>query len=362
MNDADKLLCVPEDIIFQSYWQRTLDHMRLVYDPEFSSTELFWGTPIISLAYSSIFPLMPEFFQTGKNILEYAESLYPKQGQIKNLGYLPFLTWFSFWRDRRIIFNFDFPENGETVTPETMENAGNRFPSVHGKTSLVDLMSYLDSSFYDFIKPVNLYGDAVETYGKYQMAKTFDAILDNHMSIIHTETPFVNVDVPDFYKRCDIYCTFAMKEITPEGTLIKENSSTVFGKSVNGRIGWIDINSFLYAVRMTFRVEIHSKSLLRYKYIIIGKTYSNRDGYGGGLYDFYKTPLNSASARYSVIYESPDWCTGDSVWEYEFKEGAEPSDNKPDYVWVSEPAVIIYPEYPDRLEELKRTQKKGTEI
>lgn len=354
MNDADKLNCIPEDIIFQSYWQRTLDHLRLVYDPEFSSTELFWETPIISLAYSFILRYMPDFFKNGKNILEYAESLDPKQGQAKNLGYLPFLAWFSIWRDERIILDFDFPEDGAPITPETMSNAGTRFPNVHGISDTILLSGYFSPMDDDFMHPVQLSGNAVRTFGKYQMAKSFDAILDKRIAIIHTEKPFVNVDVPDFYKRCDIYCTFSIKVMSADGEMVEESSSTVFGSSVSGQCGWVKVNSFLYARRVIFHAEIHSKSLLRYKYIIMARTSSNKTDYGNCIYDFYNDM--SGMPRYSVIYESPDWCTGDAVWEYEFREGEEPTDNKPDYIWISKPTVIIYPEFPDRLEELKKTQ------
>jgi hypothetical protein len=100
---------------------------------------------------------------------------------------------------------------------------------------------------------------------------------------------------------------------------------------------------------MRFRLEIHSKSELRYRYIAVCLTRSY--DYGDCPYDFAKHELPGEDL-WSVIYESPGWCLGDSVFEYDFKPGAKPSGDTGWQVTLWEPSVIIYPEYPDRLKEL----------
>ena len=88
---------------------------------------------------------------------------------------------------------------------------------------------------------------------------------------------------------------------------------------------------------------------------MICQTDSNKADYGTCCYDLAKSG-KVLTAKYSVIYESPDWHTGDTVWEYEFMEGAKPADNSPDYVRIQSPAVIVFPEFPDRFNELYQTK------
>ena len=355
MNDAEKLVSIPEEIIFQSYLQRTLDHLRIVYDPAFSSTELIGDRSTVSMAYGSFWGQLPEFIKEGENVLEFTEKLFPENGKVKNLGYLPFLAWFSVAsRDDQMILDFNFPEGGVPVSPENMSHAGERFPSVHGVEDYNAFLTWL-SFDWDFQDPLNLHGEPVKTYSKYQMAKALDGILDHNVAIVHPENTFLYIDVPDFYKRSEIYCTFDMKVTTDSGATLRETTSTVFLQKTYGEFGWFDVGGSLSARRTVFRANIYSESQLRYKYIVIALTSSNKNDYGTCRYDFFKSGF-VLTGRYSVIYESPEWCTGNSVWEYEFREGDHPSDGSPDYVQINKPVVIVYPEYPDRLKELCKTQ------
>ena len=36
MNDADRLIAIPEEIIFHSYILRIIDHLKFNYDPKFN--------------------------------------------------------------------------------------------------------------------------------------------------------------------------------------------------------------------------------------------------------------------------------------------------------------------------------------
>ena len=355
MNDSEKFFSIPEEIIFQSYWQRTLDRLRIVYDPAYSSTEMIGDSSIIDRAYSGIWSYLPDFARNGANLLEFTESIFPRNGMAKNLGYLPFLAWFSVAsRMNQMILDFDFPEDGTPVSPENIALAMTRFPNIHGVNYISQFTSWLS---YDsnFIYPRNLVGTAVKTYAKYQMAKALDAILDHNFALIHTENTFLTVDVPEFYKRTDIYCTFDMTVFAENGEVVRESTSTVFLQKTYGEFGWFSVGSELCARRSVLRVGVYSKSLLRYKFLVICQTDSNKADYGTCRYDFCRSG-KVLTAKYSVIYESPDWCIGDSVWEYEFLEGSKPADHSPDYVRIQSPAVIVFPEFPDRFDELYKTQ------
>ena len=355
MNDSEHFFSIPEEMIFQSYWQRILDRLRLVYDPEYSSTEVIGGSTVISRPYSGIWTYLPDFVREGTNLLEFMESIFPQNGMAKNLGYLPFLAWFSVAsRKGQMILDFAFPEDGNPVSPENIDQAAIRFPGIHGADSIPQISSW--TTFDDnFIYPRNLSGDVVKTYAKYQMAKAMDAILDHNFAIIHTEDTFLLLNVPDFYKRTDIYCTFDMTVFAMNGEVVRESTSTVFQKKTYGEFGWFSVGNELSARRSVLRVGIYSRSLLRYKFLVICETESNRADYGNCRYDFCRSGA-VLSAKYSVIYESPEWCIGDTVWEYEFIEDAKPAENSPDYVRIQSPAVIIYPEFPDRFHELYKTQ------
>ena len=358
MDDAEKLVSIPEDVIFRSYLQRTLDRLRIVYDPAFSSTEELYGGyyTVMEMLYGNLFRSdFPDFVKNGTNLLEFTESLFPQNGMAKNLGYLPFLAWFSVAsRQNDMILDFDFPKDGQTVSPENISVAETRFPNIHGATSIAEFRSWLEE-YEDFIKPLNLNGTAKKTYPKYQMAKALDYFLDHNFAIIHTESGFYTVNEPDFYKKSDIYCTFDATVFAENGEVVKESTSTVYGKDVVGEFGWFSIGSEIKSRSSVFHARIYSKSLFRYKFLVICETYSNKADYGTCRYDFAKSGKVS-TARYSVIYESPDWCTGNTVWEYEFLAGAKPADDSPDYVRMREPAVIILPEFPDRFNELYQTQ------
>ena len=139
MDDAEKLVSIPEDVIFRSYLQRTLDRLRIVYDPAFSSTEELYGGyyTVMEMLYGNLFRSdFPDFVKNGTNLLEFTESLFPQNGMAKNLGYLPFLAWFSVAsRQNDMILDFDFPKDGQTVSPENISVAETRFPNIHGATS-----------------------------------------------------------------------------------------------------------------------------------------------------------------------------------------------------------------------------------
>ncbi|MBQ9772323.1 MAG: hypothetical protein IJW23_10925 [Lentisphaeria bacterium] len=355
MNDAEKLVSIPEEIIFEAYWQRMMDRLRIVYDPEYSSAEEIYGVTIVSVAYSGCWSYLPDIVKNGGNVLELAERHFPKNGMVKDLGYFPFLAWFSVAsRQNHTIPDFIFPESGTPVSPENIGVASERFPAIHGVESYMLFTTWFtpENNFYD---PVNLAGSPVRTYAKYQMAKALDRILDRSFAILHPEETFLLLDVPDFYKRSDIYCTFDMKVTAENGATLRETTSTVFLQKTYGEFGWFDVGGALSARRTDLRVSIHSESPLRYKYLVLCMTDSNKADYGTCRYDFFRSG-RVLSARCSVIYESPDWCTGDTVWEYQFSEGEQPEDGKPDYVRLQSPAVIIYPEYPDRLKELYETK------
>lgn len=340
MDDAEKLVSVPEELIFKSYLQRTIDHLRLIYDPVYG--------PEILDPYST-----PEYFKDGVNILEYAENLMPKLGQAKNLDYLPFLVYFSgYGRDYYgTIRNFVFPENGPYVTPDNMNIAASRFPELHGGNGYGDITENPDPyKLADFMYPLNLTGDILFTYGKYYVAKGFDRILDSCNVILHESVPFPLRNKPDFYKTTDIYSVWNLKTMY-DGTVLKEKDSKVYDdctSGINGEFGWKNgkLPGEIIEEKLKFRLEIHSVSPFRYKYVVVCFTRALQGDYKQCPYDFVKN-------GYSVLYESPDWCTGDSVFEYEFQMNG-PKPEEQTYIYVTSPRVIIYPEYPDRLAEIKR--------
>ena len=144
-----------------------------------------------------------------------------------------------------------------------------------------------------------------------------------------------------------MYCVWNLKTMV-DGGVKKECTSTNFRESIYGTFGWFKDNyGDLVRENLLFRLEIYSKSLFRYKFVVVCRTELSygSTGYGTCKYDF-------AESKFSVIYESPDWITGDCVWEYDFEAGARPSGDTPSEIYLSYPAVIIYPEYPDRLKEL----------
>ena len=355
MNDAEKLISIPEEIIFESYLQRIIDHLSLVYDPEYSSQEILsdGSTTVMQYIYGAytVRNEIPEMFQHGINLIEYAKSLLSKEGKIKNLGYLPFLAYFACYSrgSHGTVENFSIPEEGENVTPERIGIAAERFPEIHGVSSL-DKMTVSppdQRSLAKFMFPMNLNGDPVWTYPKYQMAKSFDRLLDVSNAILHREYPFFLLNKPDFYKKTDMYCVWNLKTMV-NGGVKKECTSTNFRESIYGTFGWFKDNyGDLVRENLLFRLEIYSKSLFRYKFVVVCRTDPSygSTGYGTCKYDF-------AESKFSVIYESPDWITGDCVWEYDFEAGSRPSGDTQSEIYLSYPAVIIYPEYPDRLKEL----------
>ena len=132
-------------------------------------------------------------------------------------------------------------------------------------------------------------------------------------------------------------------------SLLKEKDSKVYDdctSGIDGEFGWKNgkLPGEIIEEKLKFRLEIHSVSPFRYKYVVVCFTRALQGDYKQCPYDFVKN-------GYSVLYESPDWCTGDSVFEYEFQMNG-PKPEEQTYIYVTDPRVIIYPEYPDRLAEL----------
>ena len=339
MNDAEKLISIPEDIIFHSYLLRVIDHLGFVYDPEFALDD-----------YNT-----PQLFLDGENMLELAKSMIPENGQIKNLGYLPYLAQFACYH-WNTMFTFIYPEGENYITPETMSEAGKRFPFIHGAKYLDDFADVEHrSETSDFIRPLNLNGYPERTYPKYQMAKMLDLMLDYSNAYILRDFYYHYGPEEDFYKTTDLYLVWNFKTFR-DGILWRELDSTSgYMVRMYGYLGWKKEGDDWIEESTRFHLEIHSKSELRYRYIVLCQTRSW--DYGECPYDFAKHEIKDQPI-WSVIYESPGWCLGDSVFEYDFKPGAKPSGDTGWQVTLWEPSVIIYPEYPDRLKELLKNEKE----
>lgn len=353
MNDAEKLSNIPEEIILKSYLQRIIDHLSLVYDPAYSmKLEDVYHPVLIECD-------VPEIFFDGRDLLEYTRSLMPENGKIKNSGYLTFLAFFAGYSlgAYGTILNFNIPDGDDYVTPENIGYAESRYPGIHG---VYYVREFTTSSVPNFIRysmlPLDLTGSIVRTYNKHNMARCLDFYLDSCNAILHRHWPFYNKDEPEFYKKTDLYCLWNMLTIQ-DGEVVNEADTRNYGDMMYGKIGWIsdgtdDSGSPVWKEkRMKLRLEIHSVSAFRYKYVVLCTTRSDLVDYGGCRYDFAKS--GKIDQEYvSVIYESPDWCEGDLVWEYEFDPGVCPSAAEDCWeVMIEEPSVIIYPEYPDRLKE-----------
>ena len=349
MNDADRFIGIPEQIIFQSYVQRVIDHLRLTYDPKFNNR---WSDP----------DDYPQIFMDGENLIEFAENMIPEQGRIKDLGYLPFLAFYvcyGMWLDgyQGTITNFVYPEGDNYITPENMGAAGQRFPGFHGAESYEDFQSFDNLSgsrdfVYEYMK-LNLTGDLSFTYPKYYVAKKLDLMLDVHNALIRRQHPFYYGPESDYYKVTDLYCTWNIKTFR-NGNLHNETDTTN-RSDVTGYFGWRKNEDEWIEEVLRFRLEIHSKSEFRYKFIVLTGALPSQKDFGGCDYEFSKEP--TSNYRYSVIYESPDWCLGDHVFEYDFVPGSKPAEDALWSVRLLNPVAIIYPEYPDRLKELLEKER-----
>lgn len=357
---------LPEDLIFKAYLQRAIDHLSLVYDPAYSSQEIntTWGRnrPIMRCIYEldvNRWEYIPERFQKGENVLEYAKNLLPQIGGRKNLEYLPFLIFFSAYC-HRTTFDFVIPEGGVSVTPENMgEVAHDRFPTLHGENWVLATGTETFNHWRWHLYPLNLNGDVCRTASKSQMAYLFDQILDRSSAIIHQDDPFYKVDEPDYWKKTDIYCTFCTEQYGDDQLISKrETADFPFRGTIEawtgGSFGWKDWDpNQIYKRSYKIKVDITSKSPFRYKFIVFANTREDYDGsYERCGYDFAHIP--GKTGKTSVIYESPDWITGNASWHYMFNPGPKPDwdTEKSWQVSFEGTYVIIYPEYPDRLKEL----------
>ncbi|MBQ7404235.1 MAG: hypothetical protein IJW05_12455 [Lentisphaeria bacterium] len=356
---------MPEDLIFKAYLQRAIDHLSLVYDPAYSLhiSKLYGGG-----AESSI----PERFRNGENVLEYAKNLLPQIGGRKNVEHLPFLIYFSAY-SHDTIFDFSIPEGGETVTPENMgEVAYDRFPAIHGKSfgDIGDKDRFNNYNWHIYpltnYRPPKLDGDVCRTASKSQMAYIFDRILDGCTAILLKDVPFYRVDEPDYWKKTDIYCRFCVEKYANDNLYSITDTGTTYPPDIflsdfftQGWIGWSDYDGYeIYKRSCKMKVEITSKSPFRYKFIVFTRTSEYfDDSYKQCKYKFADT--NNVSMPISVLYESPDWITGDASWEYKFDPGPKPDwdTEKSWQITLYGTYVIIYPEYPDRLKELMEKEK-----
>ena len=345
---------LPEDVIFKAYLQRAIDHLSLVYDPAYSSQEIYdasTGTTVMQWLYPS-WHLIPDIFRDGQNILEYAKGLEPVIGTRKNADYLPFLVDFSVYSlsSYGTLTGVVLPEDGETVTPLNMgTTAEKRFPTIHGASGIGEI-TRVGATGGDrwWYYPLNLDGDICRTAAKSQMAYIFDRALDRNVAILHQNMPFYKVEEPEFWKKTDMYCTFHVKQYE-NGEMVRQDSSTNYGHGSQGRIGWL-WDSWggrgKVSEKAEFTVNITSKSPFRYKFIVLAEIEGDSE-------DRQRCPYDFSPERISVIYESPDWITGNTSWTYEFGHGEDPgTEDKFWEITLYEQHVIIFPEFPDRLKEL----------
>ena len=341
MNDADRLIAIPEEIIFHSYILRIIDHLKFNYDPKFNKA---WTND----------ESCPDIFKEDVDLIEFAQNMIPVKCKPKNLEYLTYLAYYAgyYWTGAAMAY-FVYPEGTNYITPENIGDAEQRFPEIHGTEIYNDIISSEHAwEVFETVRPINLTGEPVFTFPKYYVAKMFDLMLDSCNAYVIRDYSYYNGPEEDFYKITDLYCIWNFKTLQ-DGEIVKEYDSRTRNIRMTGYFGWKlnvheeEENKWTEET-LKFHLEIHSKSELRYKYIILCQTESY--DYGGCPYDF----VQSHSGRYfnSVIYESPGWCLGNSVFDYEFKPGPEPDDDTAWNVTMRYPFVIIYPEYPDRLKEL----------
>lgn len=336
MNDADRFQFLPDEILFKSYVQRAIDHLSIVRYPGY----------IIDDDYCP-----DQFFgKSMAELLAFAKDMMPETGENKNLGYLPFFIYVACSADdsHTRIVNFVIPPGSDYVTPENLTAAETRYPEIHGSFP-PPTKELLTEIWYRYT--LNLDGTLVHTPNKYYIAKLFDQYLDSTTTVKYTYSfTWVGTDVfNNGYKTRALYPLFNIKTFE-NGALIREVDTDGNQRDFLGEFGWscrVDDNkNVIWSSKSAkVRFEIHSTVTFRYKYVVMYKTDSNREDYGGG-------PYNLAKNSYSVLYESPDWCTGDSIWEYEFSPGSQPSSTDDSWtVRMYYPTVIITIDYPDRLKE-----------
>ena len=360
---------VPEDVLFKAYVQSVIDRLTLVYDPAYSSTavrpDAQYGWTDMHIIFNGWrWSYIPDCFRNGTNILDFARSCLPLAGQRKNAGYLPFLAYFSSFclYDHGSIPMYEFPEGG---TPVTMENTGTvspaRFPRFHGKdryhgwstaSAVTEWSSRFPQGLPDgVVSPINLYGNPVHTYSGKQMCRCLDELMNMCTAILHL--PYGGADHswafdgnlawgdPYYYRRSQIYSTFRMREVRSDNGDETVKDSVNGDRDISAQIGWFEkVDQTRYKKTAYLTVTTRSESPFRYKFLILVMTYGNAASAQYFPYDFEWNKI-------SVVYESPDWVSGDQTTDLVFDAGGDPGQN-----WsanIGTPAAVIYPDYPDRL-------------
>lgn len=373
---------VPEEILFKAYAQSVIDRLTLVYDPVYSSQTVHADSFYNSYNRTDmertfreigVWEYIPQKYRQGVDILNDAQNFLPVLGQRKNSGYLPFLACFTSMclRGYSAVPYYEFPSGGTAVTPEnTGSISPSRFPRFHGKDSysggnssgsITEYVTWADQMkpWYGewwergfLIHPLDLNGNPAYTVSKRHMCACLDHAMNMCTAILHLWSGGADHRVarsvdggwgdPYYYRRTQMYSTFRLREIR-NGTVYREFDSENGDVDYGAELGWNTEDNIRKTVQLTAR--IYSSSPFRYKYLILIRAGDSGHSQTAPPYLPYSLVWN----KLSVLYESSDWVSGAQTINLELSPGSDPGVS-----WSATMgglAVMILPDYPDRLAE-----------
>ena len=382
---------VTEEMMMEAYVRTIYDHLSVVYDKKYNSSEAKYKRCMyLFSSYGDKYT--PSSLKVGPDLLEELEKYLPEWGKRKNSGNIGYfcLCAYNISRNgtRFIIPHYTIPAGGTPVTLSNMGSvASERFPLFHGVQKIDNLTKYetnqeeyeitpgLDRS--GFLQPAELSGSPAATVVPPNIYRMIDLCMDRCCGVIHQVggaadgVSGMESDDPAFYKRTKIYSTFRFEDRVDgrvDGTqngIYKEGDSTKkFSPTMAGQFGWYEerytpagsstaqVNH--YERKLQYEITVHSELPFPYKAILLLKTSGTKSAYQHCKYEFAEPIYNSSGSVsksfYSVVYESPQWITGNHSFAVSMDAGSYPGETW--YMNISDPRVIIIPEFPDRLQEM----------